>query len=530
MLLFTDSPAQKRQKMDNPTVKLSKSDLLAAPQIDFSDSGLFEREAHVLSTGLRNGLTKGIKHSINDLSDFGSAFAKNPLSATGDLIEKHWSEAAVAATISFAAPRKWANTLLTLASTRGVALATAESMALAAKPGLDLNKITDYYSNSIASETHALLNALPATLAGGAVGKMTANGVFGKNLGAYDLASGKLKFSDIKSNLWEMHDKILPPKARLAVMDLDATLVSTNKHMAVGLEAGMKKVAENTGLPEAEVKSLFGEQYGKLQSFAHPWTVELAMAERLKVGQPGAMTFEQFRAQVSDPYWSAIKDAAKENLHVYDGVHSTIAELNKQGIKVVLFSNSPGSAVLPRMAMHGLEAPMKNILALKNISAPEGLAPELLAAGKERMASQLSGSGAEKLILVPRELKKPNPTALDNLIRQENLRPSQVMMIGDSLASDMGIAQNTGARGLWARYSEIHKPYDATLNQVTSGNYKGEAIPEAKPRFEAELHQFSDILKKLKPERDLRGLATKVGGLPGWQVPLQSYGLLGHDK
>jgi phosphoglycolate phosphatase-like HAD superfamily hydrolase len=216
------------------------------------------------------------------------------------------------------------------------------------------------------------------------------------------------------------------------------------------------------------------------------------------------------------------------NLNVYEGVQSTLAELRRQNIDVAYFSNSPSSAVLPRLAVHGLDQYASKIMALHNVAGPRPgeLSAELYADGAKRVEAQLKSSGAEKLLDLPRELRKPDPQALNDVIYAKGLRPKEVVMVGDNIRDDMGLAQNAGARGLWARYSEFDKVYDET----TGGALRNAPIEGPVPKFEGELHKFADLLDKLRPERDLSGLGKQMIGVPKWYLPVQSYGLLGHDK
>jgi len=511
--------------MDNISLGINKSELLAdEPQNH--DSGLLSREAYVIGNGLKDGLAQGAARSSNDICDFGKAVQESPTSALADLVKNHWTEAAVAAGISFVAPSKLASTLIAAVSLRGVASATYDSAVLAADPKNDTEKVKDLYANSLSSETHALINSLPMSFSGGFAGKVGANAMFGKNIGAWDFVAEKKNLSDVKSNLWDLHDKVLPPKAKMVVVDLDATLVSTNKHLTIGLDKAFAQVAENTGLAKQEVRDAIYGQFKRLQTFGSSFTTELALGDKLQVGKPGGMSPEQFRSQVGDAYWKTLDAEAKHSLDVYDGVKSTLAELNAQRIPVVVFSNSTAEAALPRLAVHRLDAYTSKILALKNVTVPKGLSPELYNQAAERHAARMSSPGSEKLVEVPRELRKPNPTYMEQLIADANLRPKQVMMIGDSLKDDMGIAAKTGVRGLWARYSEIDRLYETVMRDVMKYGQKKPVTQN----YESELHSFAEVLSKLRPERDLKGFVSSVSSLPAWYTPVMAYGLAGHDK
>lgn len=502
--------------LDKPEIRLSNS-----PLLEPHHGGLVQREAELLSSGTLDGISRGIKLSLLDLHEFGSNMRSSPISTSASFIKEHWSEGAVAAGIALLAPRKYMNCLILATSSRGVALSTLEGISAAADSSQDFNAVKDRFSSRLSMETRALVNSLPMTLAGGVAGRSLGNVVFGKNMGALDLASGRLSMAEVKANLFKAYDKINPPQAKLAVFDLDGTLVSSSKHLSLGIEEGLKHLSASTGLAPELVLKLMGEQFGKLKSFTNPWTVELALAEKLNVGKPNGMSYEQFKTTVSDPYYKIFQDSMSRNLNVYDGVQSTLSALEKKGVGLMLLTNSPACAAIPRLRSSGIDAQIKEATGLTNAKPPQGLAPELLQHGAERLKALSLDNTA--FTSIERQLAKPNPQVLLEKIKAENLRPSQVMVIGDSLESDMMLAHKSASRGLWAKWSEIDASYDALLNRVSAGNF-----PPAKTSgfpFEKALNSVPEILNSLRPPRDIAGLLKSSAGLPAWYLPLESYGI-----
>lgn len=502
--------------MERDTYSLTTSPALAESR------GVLQREAEVLLSGGLEGLSRGAGQSLTDLAGFASDFKKAPLATTGEYLRNHWSEAAVAATIAFVAPRKHFHMLLLAASGRGVALSTFDGIVGAADTSQPLAQVRERFAASLAGESRNLINSLPMTMLGGIGGRSLANATFGKNLGAVDLAAGKVSWGEVKNNLWKMHDQVLPPAVKLAVVDLDGTLMSTSRHLALGIEQGNKQLAAATGLNVETVSGLMADQFGKLKSFTNPWTVEMALAERLNVGKPGSMTYEHFRTHVSDPYWKIFDNTVTQNLRLYEGVHSTLGALGQKGVPVMLWSNSPASAVIPRMRPHGIDTQISRAVMLENAKPPSGLAPELVQHGTDRLASFM-GRENPAFTTLSRDLAKPSPVFLNEIMSESNLRPSQVVVIGDSLVSDMGLAQRSGTRGLWARWSEVDAHYDALLNKVTNGQFP--PAPRSGVPYEAELFRFSDSLKHLRAPRDIGGLLKNNLRPAHWLTPMESYGL-----
>lgn len=498
--------------------RISKSELL---KDDHQTSSLFRRELEVLGAGGIQGLQRGVSMSLGDLNDFGRGLVNKPLSTVSNFVQNHWSEAAVAGGLALLAPRKYLNTLLLVSSGRGVALATVEGAADALDTTKDLNAVRNRFANHLAGETRQLVNALPMTIAGGVAGRSVGNAVFGKGMGALDLAAGRVSMAEVKTNLWKIHDQVSPPKAKMAIVDLDGTLVATGRQLALGIEQGKKQLASSTGLGEQVVSDLMNEQFTKLKSFVNPWTVEMAFAEKLNVGKPGGMTAADFKTRISDPYWQVFKDNIKGELKVYDGAHETLSALGKNDVAVTIFTNSPAVGAMPRLEATGLHKVVKSSIMLDNAKPPAGLAPELVKIGEERMAGQMFNDPT--FTQVARNLAKPNPEVVLARMKEQGVRPNELIVIGDSLESDMVLAQKTGARGLWSRWNEVDTAYDAMLDRVTGGNFpapKKSGVP-----FEAELKTVPQILEHLRPPRDIGGLLKNNASFAKWYVPVQSYGL-----
>ncbi len=506
--------------LDNPL----NLELTRTQKLEEAPQDLLSREFTVLAGGAAQGLSQGFRESLGDLGKFASDFAGAPLDTSADYLSNHWHEAAIAGGIAVLSPRKYLNALLLLSSGRGLIFSTYEGARDALDPAQNINQVKERYAKSLSHETRSLLNALPATIAGGAAGRSFANTAFGKNMGALDLATGKVTMADVKSNLWKAHEQLFPPKAKLAVIDLDGTMVSTSKHLALAIEEGKAKISQNTGLSQETVSGLMNEQFGKLKSFVNPWTVELALAEKLNVGKPNSMTYAEFKTKVSDPYWQVFKNKLDKDLTVYDGWRPALEALAKEKIPAIILTNSPATGVLPRLEATGLHNGVSKVVMLENPKAPAGLAPELVKAGQDRLnAANISSGKLPTFELIPRTMAKPNPEFLAAELAKRQVRPRETMVLGDSLESDMALAQRTGARGFWTRWNEIDAKYDAMLNKATGGNFppaKTSGVP-----FEKQLFKVESLVDHLRPARDLSGLARNFS-MPAWYLPLQSYGII----
>jgi phosphoglycolate phosphatase len=56
------------------------------------------------------------------------------------------------------------------------------------------------------------------------------------------------------------------------------------------------------------------------------------------------------------------------------------------------------------------------------------------------------------VVELPRDHEKPDPRGLLRICEDHGVSPEQVLVIGDSVRKDVGVARQVGARALWAEY------------------------------------------------------------------------------
>ncbi len=488
------------------------------------------REASVLGGGLIDGLGKATTTTIADLEKAGQDFVSNPLTTTGNYLKNHWQEAVVGAGISALAPKRWMNVALMAYCMRGFFSSTAQAGAAAADSNADVDGLRHSYSEVVSHEGTAFLSSLPMTMAGSVVGRAGANAVFGENLGAMDLLSGKVTPGQLKTNLWDLHDNVLPPSTKLLISDMDGTLSKFWKYEAIGVQKAIGDLASKTGLSEKTLYETIGHEMEIARSHDYPWVVELALKDKLGVDKPGGMTAQQFRTNISEPFWNTIDQSMKENLDLFDGVEGTLKELRDRNIPVVVLSDAPAFIGLKRLTQVGLDRGLvERMYALHNWQEPATLSPDMLSLGRERVNSMLNiPHGLKEFRVIPKEWEKPHTDGFKALMSEYGLRPRQVLMIGDSRVKDVGVAANAGSRGIWAEYGNPPKEYEDILLRLRplpeNSGAPGAAAAKVYPPMVAKVKNYADLLDYLHPRADYMALSKQVGQsllvAPRWQAAL----------
>lgn len=504
-------------QMEKQGIELSKSDIVNKEGAQASS--LFSREWQTVAVGLADGIGKTGSRTVEDLKQAGKDFSENPLHATAKYLENHWTDAAAGAAITFLRPTKWANAALLAYSLRGGAAATYDTLVGAMDPKADLNKLRSNYSDEISQQGTAFISSMPMALLGGNVGKAGAGAVFGKGMGALDLLDGKVSLTQVKQNLWELHDAIKPPPVKLVVTDMDNTLASHAHYFSEGIKTAITDISAKTSIPESELYTSIGNQMEKYRSHDYPWSLEIALKDRLKIGEPGGMSPADFEKNIAKPFWDTIDQSLKDNHHPYPGVRETLDELQRRKIPVAVLSDAPAFIGLRRLSNLGLkDGAVERFYGLHNWEEPPGLSKELLQPGRDRVEALLKTENSLKEFrALPSQWEKPETGGFQALMRHYDVRPSETLMIGDSRVKDVGLAYKSGARAIWASYGQIPAAEEAVLTRLrpipeNNGGVdsKGAAPPKTYAPYLEAAGSYDRLLAHLNPEANYSELGVQA--------------------
>lgn len=503
--------------MDTKGLQLSKSEMLHS---DNEASSVFSREWQTLALGFTEGLLRSGSTTASDLKQTAKDFSESPIATSSLFLKNHWGDAVAGAALTFLNPTKLANAALLAYSLRGAAYQTYDTFIGALDPQADLNKLKNNYANGISEQGTAFLSSMPLAMLGGNFGRAGANAVFGKNLGAIDMLSGRVSLSEVKERLWNIHDQINPPAVKLVVTDMDNTLASHGHYFAEGVKKGIADLSVKTNIPEQELYSSIGQQMENYRSHDYPWSLEIALKDRLKVGEAGSMSAAEFEKNIVKPFWDTIDQSLKDNHKPFPTVVETLEELKNRKIPVVVLSDAPAFVGLERLVNLGLDRGLvERFYGLHNWTEPKGLSKDLLGLGHQRVETLLNTpNGLKEFRALPGQWEKPNTNGFEALMREYGVRPKETLMIGDSRVKDVGVAHNAGARGIWAEYGNPGAADEAVLTRLrplpeNSGGVGASAVsPGAKkyaPYLEAAT-SYDRLLAHLNPKANYLELASNA--------------------
>jgi phosphoglycolate phosphatase len=506
------------------------------------EGSLVRRELEVVGGGLSDGLSSAVGQTCSDLKNGLSEFADSPLKATTRYLGDHWQDAVAGAAITMINPRGWGNAALMAYATRGLWQAVGKAAIDAGHSDTDVEDARAQLSLAVSHEGTAFLSSMPLTMVGGSFGKAGANAVFGKDLGAYDLITGKVKPADIGANLARMGDRLNPTPLRALVTDMDGTVGDFTLYFGRALEENVDRIHQTAldrgiQLSKADVLSDLGSVMGKERTHDFPWSLE-----KSSLRQKLNMTPDEFSTQVVKPFWEHMDATRESTLRPYDSVVNTLQHLKDQGVHIIVRTDAPDFIAMARARTLGLDKFADEFYPIQGRAASpqEFEHPSLYNLGEQRRLSLLKpGVDVETMEILPKSAEKPHVGPTAQRLKDLGYKPDEVAMIDDSRTKGGKFAQDLGVElsrlwGLeepgkvkfyWAEYG--NKP-NAEIRHVFKALQPDDGAPKVGkvyPPIEYTAKQYSDILRLVHPYRALgQDIASSFAVAPNYWA-LSGYSL-----
>ncbi len=251
---------------------------------------------------------------------------------------------------------------------------------------------------------------------------------------------------------------------RLVVTDMDNTLYSWIDYIVPAVEAMVDAVQLATGFPRIKVVQSLKQVYSKYESNEYPFALQ---ESSIYAEFP---EFGSFDKLIIEPARMAFAEARRKYLKPYKGVADTLAALKEERVLVVALTDAPRNPAEQRVKRMGLDQYLTAIYTMPGFNFPAGpdgaalVAPDILQ--KEEKGEYRALCPAIEL---PREWEKPNPQGLKKILTTYGLQPFEVLVVGDSLKKDIGVAQQLGCHDAWAEYGTyVSLEYRERLDIISS--------------------------------------------------------------
>ena len=253
---------------------------------------------------------------------------------------------------------------------------------------------------------------------------------------------------------------------RLVVTDMDNTLYSWVDYIVPAMEALVGAVCIATGFPRIKVVQSLKTVYSKYESNEYPFALQ---ESTLFTEFP---EFGSFDKLIIEPARMAFSEARKKYMKPYKGVLETFEVLKERKIPVVALTDAPRNPAEQRAKRMGFDAYLGSLYTLPGFqlpATPEGealVAPDILQ--KEERGHYRA---ACPVIELPRDYEKPNPRGLLQICRTWSVEPQNVLVVGDSLRKDVGVAREVGAVDCWAEYGTyVSLEYKERLDIISAAS------------------------------------------------------------
>jgi FMN phosphatase YigB (HAD superfamily) len=273
------------------------------------------------------------------------------------------------------------------------------------------------------------------------------------------------------------------PKTKLVITDVDGTLSSFWDYFVPAVRDFLRQVSLRLEIPVQELAADIGRIIDRRGTHEYPWLLE----ETSFAWEHFADRPQQFISDFVVPFWEALDENRRKYLRPFPQVLETLAELRRQGIKVVALSDAPEYMARARnqQIFDGL---LDAVYALETVEPGEMdiYRPISFEHGRLRIESILAATAGLKteFRILPRHYEKPCPAGLDQVLKDFGVFPQEAIFVGDSLTKDGLVSASRGIRFVWAHYGH-HLP--AEYEEIVNYSLKPEGDSEKQAPLPASL-------------------------------------------
>jgi FMN phosphatase YigB (HAD superfamily) len=288
---------------------------------------------------------------------------------------------------------------------------------------------------------------------------------------------------------------------RLVVTDMDNTLYSWVDYIVPAVEAMVEQVCHATGFPRIRVVQSLKAVYAKYESNEYPYALqESSIFDEFP-------DFASFDKLVIEPARSAFAMARKKYLRPYKTVMETLEALKQRNLPVVALTDAPKNRAEYRARFMGLDRLLDGIYTLPGFRFPKHKGEALIAPHILSKDERGEYRAACPVVELPRQAEKPSTVGLLRICKDQGVDPTEVLVVGDSLHKDLGVARAVGATGCWAEYGTyVSREYRERLDIVSAAAITRRhaasvlevgSVRDAEPEPEHSLSNFAQVLKVL---------------------------------
>jgi len=254
------------------------------------------------------------------------------------------------------------------------------------------------------------------------------------------------------------------PHIRVLVTDLDNTLYDWVTFFSAAMAEMLVKASEILGVSVEQVAAELQHVHRGYRNTEQPF----ALLETPSVVQRFPNATRRELAVAMDPAFHAFNSSRKEHLKLYHGVRETLEQVHGAGTLVIGHTDATSHNALFRLKRLGL----LDLFSALWTSIPTG-------PGHPDESKQEELDGELFTVIHDASHRKPDPAALETILKRIGAKSDEVLYVGDSLVSDISMARALGVWSAWAEYG-THFSQDDWARIVTVTHWTAEDVQRAK--------------------------------------------------
>ena len=244
---------------------------------------------------------------------------------------------------------------------------------------------------------------------------------------------------------------------KLIVSDIDNTISDYFNNWGLAWDKGIEALAASRGM---EKDALYADIRENADGYARFHNFPDLLKETPSLSLEGKSPEERARLEKSDA--QICHDVAKQyhsGNKMYEGVVATVRKAKAAGAQFVLYTDSPASGAIARMAdmnfpidlLDGLVCRADGTTEMVDGKAQFKKAPMQVTGGRyDGYRDQLAEKLGDKLVMNAGDVWKPNMDVMQAIMDRHGVKAEETVMVGDNIKSDGG-AVRLGCHFAWQK-------------------------------------------------------------------------------
>ena len=287
---------------------------------------------------------------------------------------------------------------------------------------------------------------------------------------------------------------------RMVISDLDNTMYDWTAFSVPTFREAIPRIAETLGVYTPD---LYKEMARVLTSRG---VEDPFMWEAQKYARNFKGSRDTYSDRISSVYYEILHRNRLRYIGLYPQVRETLVELSENNIIAAVLSDAPLPCARGRITELGIDSLISALVAQKVVEpAISEIVDSLDLRFGRKMVGMFNRVRSEIGFVEEVGAKKPSLDGVKILLDKFKVSPEEVLIVGDSLHADGGLAEALGARYVFASYgADLPGEYKELLAQLNSNTDKrvdppsGFASSHLIPPIVAQAASFAEVLNHLK--------------------------------